>query len=457
MQITYNNRWLVVAGGILIQLCLGIIYAWSVFTVPLTNPVVEGGYGFTAAQTAWIFSTGLFTFSIFMILSGRLMRFISARLLTVAGGLLLGGSYIAAGFSGISFPGLLLTIGILGGAGIGLAYAVPLKTGIAWYPDKVGLVSGLAVAGFGFGATFWVKAAGSWFGGGLLHNLSLFNLSGLESTYILYGFILLSLIILGSFFMKMPPEGYSPKGWNPERDALDPAFEKIDLKGKAMLRTPKFKLLFIMFFLSSFAGLMVIYCIKLFGIDALSQIDAGSASSIAGTAMAVYAILNGLGRILYGKVSDILGRKKTLRLMNLLQALMMASLFWLGQTPAGLVFAAAFIGLNYGGAFALFPAATAVYFGKKNVGENYGWVFLAYGFAGIAGPLLAGIVKDSAAGSASIDFWLIPFLAASAACLIAMVLTYFLSIPKVETSPDNSNVPSPIDPSKKLEEEPVTV
>lgn len=413
-------------GGMLIQLCLGIIYAWSVFTVPLSAAASEGGKGFTASQTAWIFSISLFTFSVFMIIGGRLMKRVSTTNLTFMGGFLIGLGYILAGISAGDFWSLLYTIGMISGAGVGLAYAVPLRVGISWYPDKVGLISGMAVAGFGFGATFWVKAAGSWFGGGLIQNLSLFQLPGLESTFILYGAIMIVIILAGSVVMKLPPENYIPDNWNPKTDALDPSFESIDLRGKAMLRTFQFRLLFTMFFLSSFAGLMVIYCIKLFGIDALSHLDSKEASSIAGTAMATYAIMNGLGRIIYGRVSDRLGRKMTLRIMVLFQAILMAAFFYLGQSPMGLIIGAGLIGLNYGGSFALFPAATAVYFGKKNVGENYGWVFLAYGFAGIFGPLLAGFVKDSAGSSSDIHFWLIPFLSASAACFITAILTMFL-------------------------------
>lgn len=427
MNISYSNRWMVMAGAMLIQLCLGIIYAWSVFTVPLTDPVAEGGRGFTASQTAWIFSISLFTFSIFMIIGGRLMKRLSTTSLTTLGGLLLGVGYIMAGTSDAGFWELILSIGTVSGAGVGLAYAVPLRVGISWYPDKVGLISGMAVAGFGFGATFWIKAAGTWFGGGLIQNLSLFHMPGLESTFILYGAILIAVIVAGSLVMKLPPPDYVPEGWNPKTDALDPSFESIDVRGNAMLRTFQFRLLFSMFFLSSFAGLMVIYCIKLFGIDALSHLDTAEASAIAGTAMAIYAILNGLGRIIYGKVSDSLGRKMTLRIMMIAQAIMMASFYFLGQSPAGLMIGAGIIGLNYGGSFALFPAATAVYFGKKNVGENYGYVFLAYGFAGIFGPLLAGIVKDSAGNAADSSFWLIPFLSASLACVVTAVLTFFLT------------------------------
>lgn len=431
MNITYKNRWLVIVGGMIIQLCLGIIYAWSVFTIPLGKAIEEGGKGYTASQSAWIFSIGIFTFSVFMIISGRLMKQnIPTKRLTALGGLLLGLGYIVAGYSGGSFLSLFLSIGIMGGAGIGLAYAVPLKIGISWYPDKVGLVSGLAVAGFGFGATFWIKAAGSWFGGGLLNNLSIFSLPGLESTFVLYGGILIAGVVLGALVMTPPPDDYVPDGWNPKTDALDPSFESIDLHSSKMLRTPQFRLLFSMFLLSAFAGLMVIYCIKLFGIDALSSKIATEASVTAGTAMAVYAIMNGLGRILYGRLSDVLGRKKTLRIMMLSQTVMMASFFWLGQSSLGLILGAGVIGLNFGGNFALFPAATAVYFGKKNVGENYGWIFLAYGLAGIFGPLFAGLIKDSSGSTTAIDFWLIPFLSAAAACFIAMILTFFLKIPE---------------------------
>ncbi len=430
MKITYKNRWLVIVGGMMIQLCLGIIYAWSVFTVPLGKAIEEGGKGYTASQSAWIFSIGIFTFSVCMIVSGILMkRNFSPIKLTAIGGLLLGLGYIIAGFSGGAFLSLLLSIGIIGGIGIGLAYAVPLKIGISWYPDKVGWVSGLAVAGFGFGATFWIKAAGSWFGGGLLNNLSIFGLPGLESTFVLYGAILIAGVVLGASVMTSPPDDYIPDGWNPKKDALDPSFESIDLQSSEMLRTPQFRLLFGMFLLSAFAGLMVIYCIKLFGIDALSSKLANQASATAGTAMAVYAIMNGLGRIMYGRLSDRLGRKKTLRIMMFSQGVMMACFFWLGQSAAGLILGAGIIGLNFGGNFALFPAATAVYFGKKNVGVNYGWVFLAYGLAGIFGPLLAGIIKDTSGNTTDIDFWLIPFLAAAAACFAAMILTFFLRIP----------------------------
>ena len=174
------NRWLVVIGAILIQLALGAIYAWSVFTPKLTE--VGGSYGFSAGQAAWIFSAGLFFFALVMIWAGRKLASIGPQKLAMAGGIILGLGYILAGFFGNSFVAQLILIGIVGGSGIGLAYVVPIAVGVKWFPDKKGMLTGLAVAGFGFGATIWVKWAGAW-GGGLLKDFELFGLdevSGLE-------------------------------------------------------------------------------------------------------------------------------------------------------------------------------------------------------------------------------------------------------------------------------------
>ena len=166
------NRWLVVVGATMIQLALGAIYAWSVFTTRLTD--TAGDYAFTASQTAWVFSAGLATFASVMVLAGRILPRVGPRPLTIAGGLLLGGGYVLGGLFGHSFWIQLLSIGIVGGAGIGLAYVVPISVCVKWFPDKKGLITGLAVAGFGFGATIWVKLAGSWFGG-LLNTTSVFG------------------------------------------------------------------------------------------------------------------------------------------------------------------------------------------------------------------------------------------------------------------------------------------
>ena len=435
------NRWLVVVGAILIQLALGAIYAWSVFTPKLTD--ASGVYQLSAGQAAWIFSAGLFFFALVMIWAGRQLNKIGPQKLAIYGGLVLGFGYIMAGFFGESFIYQLIFIGIIGGSGIGLAYVVPIAVGVKWFPDKKGMLTGLAVAGFGFGATIWVKWAGSW-GGGLLQELSLFGFDGVRSVFILYGIIFAVMVVLGSLVMKDPPEGWLPKGYVPPKGNEVKATGEVNFDSGEMIRTPQYYMIFLTFVFSALAGLMVIYCIKLFGIDSLTFKKIGTldmnnpeylptrewASNIAGTAMAVYAILNGLGRIIWGTVSDKLGRKLSIFLMSLFQGIIMLFLFKIGASPYGLIVAAAIIGFNFGGNFALFPAATADFFGNKTVGRNYGLVFFAYGIAGILGPQIAGYFKDAAQNASDPSAWLMPFLIAGIACLLGALIIILTKAPR---------------------------
>jgi len=434
------NRWLVVVGAILIQLALGAIYAWSAFTPRLT--AAEGVYKFTAGQAAWIFSAGLFFFALVMVWAGRKLATIGAQKLAMAGGIVLGLGYILAGLFGTNFITQLIFIGVIGGSGIGLAYVVPIAVGVKWFPDKKGMLTGLAVAGFGFGATIWVKWAGSW-GGGLLNNLSIGGLDGVRSVFLLYGIIFAVMVLIGSVVMKNPPDGWLPDGYTPPSASDVGTTGSVDFEPGEMIKTPQYYMIFITFLFSAISGLMVIYCIKLFGIDALtfaklSTLDSTTegfkdtvkwASTTAGTAMAFYAILNGLGRIAWGTVSDKIGRKTSIFLMCLFQGIIMLFFYKLGATPVGLIVAASIIGFNFGGNFALFPAATADFFGNKNVGQNYGFVFFAYGIAGIAGPQIAGYFKDAAKGATDPSAWLTPFIIAGIACLIGAVLAILSKAP----------------------------
>ena len=443
------NRWLVVVGAVLIQVCLGAVYAWNVFTNKITLAKDAGGqYGFSAGETMWIFSVGLATFAVVMVLAGRMMPKVGPRKLAIAGGLVLGLGYVLGGFIGSTFMAQLISIGIIGGAGIGLAYVVPIAVGVKWFPDKKGLVSGLGVAGFGFGALLWVKLAGGIDLGplgkfdGLLNKVSLFNLPGVQSVFIIYGIVFALLVLLGSIWMVNPPAGWKPAGWTPPApSATKKATGAVDLTSGQMLSMPQYYGLVLMFTGSALAGLMVIGVIKLFGTDALTASGAAAdrvaAGMVADSAMGWLAILNGLGRIAWGSVSDKIGRKLALILMCAFQGVIMLVFYKMGASEVGLIVGACIIGFNFGGNFALFPVATADFFGNRNVGTNYGWVFLAYGVAGIAGPQVAAHFKDAAKGAAeaaggtpSVEAWITPFMIAGIACLAAAALGLILRAPK---------------------------
>jgi OFA family oxalate/formate antiporter-like MFS transporter len=429
-----TNRWMVVAGAILIQLALGAIYAWSVFTKLLTD--TSGEYGFTATQTAWVFSLGLATFAVVMVFAGKWQAKSGPTIVAFTGGLVLGAGYILGGFLGSSFTAQLLCIGLLGGAGIGLAYVVPIAVGVKWFPDKKGMITGLAVAGFGFGATIWVKLGGSWFGG-LLNTTNVFGLPGVQSVFVIYGVAFAVMVMLGSMVMVNPPEGYVPEGWTPPERTETKAFGGVEFNSKQMMGTKQFYAVWVVFVFSALAGLMVIYCIKLFGIDALEYNGVAQAGVLTGTAMAWYAIFNGLGRIVWGVASDKIGRRKSIIMMTFFQGIIMLMIYHVFITfgiASGFIAAACIIGFNFGGNFALFPAITADFFGNKNVGINYGWMFTAYGIAGIAGPQLAGYFKDSAVDSSGPVVWMTPFIIAGVACILGGIIMIVIRPPKTNKS-----------------------
>jgi len=489
------NRWLVVVGAILIQLCLGAIYAWSVFTPALSaaSPsaiaavygaaqlgideatfeemtsaceadreqlkAVEGKiksatdpaaieqlteqkaaivarldekvgeyvpaettnkltYRFSNMQSQAIFSAGLAFFAIVMVLAGRLMPRVGPRKLAIAGGVVLGAGYAAVGLIGTTdFWTNFLLIGVVGGSGIGLAYVVPIAVGMRWFPDKKGLINGLAVAGFGFGALLWVKLAGAW--GHLIADL------GLGTTWLIYGGVFFAATVIGGMFMVFPPDGWKPAGWNPPAPSDGAAAASggaEDYTSAQMLKSPQFYMIFLTFVFGAGAGLMSIGLMKAFPMKALtaSGLEIGAASAAAGTAMAVFfSLANGLGRIIWGALSDKLGRKRSIFIMMATQGAVVIAFQWMAGNEYLLYLGATIIGFNFGGNFSLFPSITADTFGTKFVGQNYPWVFLAYGVGGIAGPLMGGKLGD--VGNFPLAFSICGGAVLLAAVIIALV------------------------------------
>ncbi len=445
------NRWWVVVGALVIQISLGAVYIWSVFQTPLRAYFPEWTEGHVTLPAQIV----LAAFALAVIFGGRIQDRLGPRKVATAGGLILGGGLILARFAGAFEPTaalvwLIFTFSILGGIGIGAAYVCPIATCVKWFPDKRGLITGLAVAGFGAGAFFFAPLARALISGGAyrLFNVPLFNVPqvGVFNTFMTLGFIFLAAVVIGAQFLRNPPAGYVPVGWVPPETAKAvPA--KADYTPTEMLKTPAFWLLWITYFAGCTAGLQVImkaspiwqsfvFADKPTPIAEQTFIDVAAAGA---AAVAILAIFNSLGRILWGKISDSLGRKSTLVIMFVLcgAAMLMLMLDWMRIYPLYLLMIS-LVALSFGGFLALYPAVTADFFGTKHIGVNYGWMFSAYGAGGIFGPFLAArlmrVVDNvpyevvDAQGRMAEKFFEVgdyrpAFLIAGIACLVAAVIT----------------------------------
>lgn len=383
LQEKVNNRWFVVLGAILIQLCLGTIYSWSVFTPHLLAS------GWSKLDTQMVFAVTLASFTIVMSFSSKRLLIIRPHRLARIGGLTLGLGYFLAGLlAGDGFWPVLIGVGIIGGAGMGMGYVVPITVGMRWFPDHKHLITGIAVLFFGMGALVGVEMAGDW--GGLLQAL------GLANTLMLYGVAFCVLMFVGSLWMHMPSNLWSPPvDPTPTSSQLDPKNE--DFSIIEMLHTPQFYLIFLTFTLSTGAGLMAIGLMQLYPMEALqrSGYSSAQASTIAATALAVFfGLANGIGRIAWRVIGEWLGRKRAIMLMTIAQGMVFFSFSSMAGKETMLYLGAMLIGFNFGGNFALFPALTADEFGKNTVGQNYPLVFLAFGTGGLLFPILGGILGD---------------------------------------------------------------
>ena len=230
--------------------------------VPQTLPVAEAvwarhHYGFSGTQAQAIFSTGLLVFAIVMIFAGRWQDRVGPRVVAMVGGLVLATGYAIAAVGGPSFPLVLISIGVIGGAGIGLGYVCPIAACVKWFPDLKGFITGLAVAGFGGGAFLFIKLAGNW--GGLL------AAEGVPGTFLVYGGIFAVVVSAGALLLKNPPPGWRPEGWQPP-EASTVRAASADFSQFETLSTGAFWKLWLAFMFASSCGLMVIGSLKDFGI-----------------------------------------------------------------------------------------------------------------------------------------------------------------------------------------------
>jgi len=371
-----KGRWGLVASGLIINLWLGSIYAWSVFVKPLTDYYTnELGQTVTANDILMPFSVFLAVFAITMPFTGKIIDKYGPRNVTIIGGVLTGLGWLLGSFSS-SVPMLYATFGVVGGIGVGIAYSVLVAVSARWFPDRRGLAVGLTVLGVGFSAFFTANIAGWSIG-----------VYGVMNTFKIFGVVIIVLTILLALPLKFPPSGWVPGGWtNP---ALKPGEEKpCEYNQSMMLKSSSFYGLWTCYFIGCLAGLMAISIAQPVGTDV--GIEAGLATFLVG----FFAIFNGGGRPVFGVLTDKLTPRNAAMVSFILIALA-SLLMW--QVPIVPVYILAFAVLwgCLGGWLAIAPTTTGRYFGTGDYPRCYGVVFLAFGAGAIAGPQLAGFIKTS--------------------------------------------------------------
>lgn len=409
MEKKVYNRWIVVLGGVITQFCLGALYTWSVFQKPIQDQM-----GWEATDVSLAFSINLALIPLLMILTGRLMDKIGPTKMAMAGGVVLALGLLLSSQTDKfdSIITLYLGYGVLGGAGIGMAYGVPIATCVRWFPDKRGMITGLAVSGFGLGSVFWAPIAT-----GLIENMGPFTTFMIQAVYTVIG------VSLGASLMRAAPQGYVPEGYTPPTAAAGKGImTNLELTSREMLRTPNYYYLLVMYAFANVAGLMIIGHASPIGqqVANLSVVEAGSIVSI-------LALVNTVGRLFWGTVSDKIGRTRVVAFMYVISAatmfgMNMLNTFWLYAIGVGL------IAFCFGGAMGTFPSITADYFGTKHVSTNYGFVFLAYSIGAIVGPRLASSVVVST-GDYNMAFFITGIL-----CSIGAVMALLSKPPRSRKS-----------------------
>ncbi len=399
-----TNRWLMVAAALVMQLCLGVLYSWSVFRGPLMKEL-----GWTVKQAGYPFMASLFFFTIAMILAGRWQDKAGPRKVAIFGGLLLGAGALLAGVLYKTVPGLIFAYGILGGLGVGFAYVTPIATCIKWFPDMRGTITGLAVFGFGAGTLIF---------GPLISKL--IASSGIAPAFFTVGAIMLVGVCGAGAMFKVPPAGYTPPGWKqPTVAAGAPA--KADWSPNEMLGNIQFYFLWVIYFFGAAAGLMIISQAVPIGVE-VAKLD----KAIAAGGLGTMALFNGLGRLVHGSISDKIGRKNTVMLMFAEYLVAFLLLLPNADSFAKWLVGICIVGFAFGGFLALLPSLTADYFGTKSLGTNYGYMFTAYGVAGIGGPFLIDAIRASAGAFTNAMYYI------SVVCVAGIVLVLLTKKPALK-------------------------
>jgi OFA family oxalate/formate antiporter-like MFS transporter len=366
------NRWVIATAGVVMQIALGAVYAWSVFRVPLAKQ-----FGWSIPEVTLTFTLTIFVLGISAFFGGLWLNRRGPRMVALTGGFLYGAGTFLASFSDHKLWWLYLSYGVIGGIGLGLSYIVPVAVLVKWFPDRRGMITGVAVGGFGAGALVTAPVA-----------TRLIQTVGVLETFAYLGIAYLILTVLSALFMQNPPDGWKPAQWSPTAAQVSNRSAKDYSLGEA-LKTRQWWALWLLLFLNTSAGISIIS-----QESPLFQELAGVSAVVAASMVGIASIGNAFGRVFWAWASDFITRRGAFVAMFLLQVL----LFWILPSSRGvsLLTAVTFLVLMcYGGGFGTMPAFTADYFGSKNVGPIYGLMLTAWGFASAFGPLLIAYMRQA--------------------------------------------------------------
>jgi len=366
------ERWWIAIAGILLQMALGAVYAWSVFRVPLAKQ-----FHWTISQVTLTFTIAIMVLGFASFFGGLWLKRVGPRVVAMTGGALYGAGIFLASFSNHGLWWLYLTYGVIGGIGLGLGYIVPISVLVKWFPDRRGLMTGIAVGGFGAGALVTAPIA-----------TRLIQSVGVLQTFAYLGIAFLIVSVCSGSFMRNPPDGWAPEGWTPKEKQLVQKSARDFTLGDA-IKTWQWWALWLLLFLNTSAGISVI------SQEApMFQEFAKVTAIVAAGMVGIVSIGNALGRVFWAWTSDSIGRRQTFAVMFILQI----ALFWFLpslHTVTSVTVVGFIILMCYGGGFGTMPAFAADYFGSASVGSIYGLMLTAWGFASAFGPLLIAHMRQS--------------------------------------------------------------
>lgn len=407
-------RWVPVIASIAIQMCLGTAYIWSVFQsyliISASTPKALFNWPATHGTLAYALLLGVLTFG--STVGGRIQdRLKTPKPVIIAAGIIMGTSFFLAQYTTEATPWVLwLTYGVLGGFGMGMAYTTTIATCQKWFPDKRGLVTGIIVSALGFGGLVFTPVAEA-----------LIKRNGgndVLSTFAILGVFFVFVTVLGSFFIKNPPEGFRPEGWTPP--APKDGIVAQNFTPLEVLKMPQFYMVTFAFMCATAAGSMMIPMAKILGL----QPDSGLTKEAAVAGVMIIAGCNSFGRLFWGWVSDKLGRKNTLLLLLVITA---ASILCVSFAKAYLMLVTiAIIGFSYGGYLGVFPALSADFWGIKNAAQNYGMVLFGFGVGAVASSYTIAYFSATKAFSTA-------FLIAGIAAAVGFAIVLMLKPPKRKT------------------------